>query len=250
MTRVITVSNRKGGVAKTTSAVSLGHGLALLGNQVLLVDTDPQGHVASALGLEQEPGLFNLLVVGRPLREVIRLARPGLWVLPGNQRTRTAEAMLVYEKADYSAVVKAITGKINGKPDYIIIDTQPSGVGFLQEAALWAADMVLIPSAVDYLSGTGIVDLVTKLSEFQARGWPGGIVGVLPTFYDAVTRESQQTLADLSDTYGEIVMQPIHRATVLRECAAEGVTIWEFNGGSRAREEYARVLYALMEVKV
>ena len=71
---------------------------------------------------------------------------------------------------------------------------------------------------------------------------------MLPTFYDAVTRESQQTLADLQATYGSNVLEPIHRATILRECAAEGVTIWERNGGSRAGEEYARVLYTLMEV--
>ena len=62
MTKVITVSNRKGGVGKTTTAVSLGHGLALKGKSVLLVDVDPQGHIAPALGLEQEPGLFDLLV--------------------------------------------------------------------------------------------------------------------------------------------------------------------------------------------
>jgi chromosome partitioning protein len=76
MPTVITVSNRKGGVAKTTTTVTLGHGLTLKGKFVLLVDVDPQGHIAPALGLEQEPGLFNLLVVGRTLREVIRLARP------------------------------------------------------------------------------------------------------------------------------------------------------------------------------
>ena len=78
MTKIITVSNRKGGVAKTTTAVSLGHGLALRGKQILLVDTDPQGHVASALGLEQEPGLFDLLVARASLRNVTQEARPRL----------------------------------------------------------------------------------------------------------------------------------------------------------------------------
>jgi len=101
MTTVLTVANRKGGVAKTTTSVNLAHGLALEGKTGMLVDTDPQGHVAPALGLDQEPGLFNILVAGRLLREMVRQARPNLWILPGNQRTGTAEAMLVYEKANY-----------------------------------------------------------------------------------------------------------------------------------------------------
>ena len=100
MSKVITVSNRKGGVGKTTTAVNLGHGLALKGKPVLLVDVDPQGHIAPALGLEQEPGLFDLLVGSRSLRETVRRARENLWIVPGNQRTATAEAMLIYEKAE------------------------------------------------------------------------------------------------------------------------------------------------------
>jgi chromosome partitioning protein len=157
--------------------------------------------------------------------------------------------MLVYEKANYNAVVKAITGEINGRLDYIIVDTQPSGVGFLQEAALWAADLVLIPSAVDYLSGTGIVDLVTKLTEFQAVGWVGGIVGVLPTFYDDVTKESKANLADLKAAFRGMVLEPIHRATILRECMAEGKTVFELAPDSRAAKEYTTLIGKVLNVQ-
>lgn len=246
MTTTIAIANRKGGVGKTTTAVSLAHGLALKGYDVLLIDADPQGQVALSLGMDQEPGLFNLLVAGRPLREVVRLARPNLWLLPGNQRTSTAEAMLVYEKATYDVLKKAIAGSINGKLDYIVMDTAPSGVGFLQESALWAAHLVLIPSAVDYLSGTGLVDLVGKLSEFQAEGWAGGILGVLPTFHDEVTRESKQNMDDLTGAFGDMVLSPIHRATVLRECTAEGKTIFELHPASRAAEEYAALVWTVI----
>ena len=81
MSKFVTVSNRKGGVGKTTTTVTLGHGLALKGKSVLLVDVDPQGHVAPALGLEQEPGLFDLLVAGSSLQNVTRYTRPGLWII-------------------------------------------------------------------------------------------------------------------------------------------------------------------------
>ncbi|MGD8462934.1 MAG: AAA family ATPase, partial [Anaerolineae bacterium] len=98
MPTVITVSNRKGGVAKTTTTVTLGHGLALKGKSVLLVDVDPQGHIAPALGMEQEPGLFDLLVARTSLRNVTRQARPNLFVLPGNVRTATAQTVLTAER--------------------------------------------------------------------------------------------------------------------------------------------------------
>lgn len=247
MTTIITLANKKGGTGKTTSCVNLGHGLALAGRRVLIVDTDPQGHCSLALGLEQEPGLFNALVAGRPLREVVTEGRPDLWVLPSNKRTATAEAMLVYEKADYHALAKAITGRINGGPDYILVDTAPSGVGFLQEAALWLAGLVLIPSAVDYLSGAGIVDLVARLGELNAEGWAGEILGVLPTFHDEQTNESRDNLAGLREAFGALVLDPIHRATVLRECAAVGQTIFELAPRSRAAEEYGALVRRVLD---
>ena len=91
--RIIAVANRKGGVGKTTTCVSLGHGLALKGYNVLLVDVDPQGHVATALGMNPEAGLFDLLVGGARLVNVTRRARERLWVVPGNARTGTAQTV-------------------------------------------------------------------------------------------------------------------------------------------------------------
>ena len=217
---VITVSNRKGGVGKTTTAVSLGHGLALKGKSVLLVDVDPQGHIAPALGLDQEPGLFDLLVGSRSLEETVRRARENLWIVPGNQRTATAETMLIYEKAEPDTLRKVLGGNASRGPEYIVFDTAPS-VGRLQEFALWISDLILIPSAVDFLSSAGIANLVNELLEFKnEKGWRGRLLGVLPTFYDEVTRESKSNLSELRDAFGDLVLPPLHRATVLRECAA------------------------------
>jgi len=103
MTRVLAIANQKGGVGKTTTAVNLGHALSLSGRSVLIVDADPQGQVATFLGLRQEPCLFDLLVSGRPLPEVIRSAtvnnheRPELTVIPGDKRTATAQTVLAAE---------------------------------------------------------------------------------------------------------------------------------------------------------
>lgn len=247
MTKVVTVANQKGGVAKTTTVITLGHGLALKGKSVLLVDVDPQGHVAPALGMEQEAGLFDLLVSKRPLRDVTRQARKNLWVVSGNKRTGTAQALLIWEQAGIDALSEALDGQINGGPDYIILDTAPS-VGGLQEMALWMADLVVIPTAVDFLASTGVAGLVDSLNKLKAKhGWAGTVLGILPTFYDEVTKESQANLDELKAAFGDLVLPPIHRATVLRECAAEGKTVFELAPRSRAAEEYAALVWKVTD---
>lgn len=247
MPKVIAVANRKGGVGKTTSVVTLGHGLALQGKSVLLVDVDPQGHVATALGLEQEPGLFDLLVVpGTLLRNVTRQARDRLWIVPGNARTATAQTVLIAEGKDDLTLARAIKGSVNGALDFLVLDTAPS-VGRLQEMALAMSDLVIVPSAVDFLSSAGISDLVGELADL--KDWGGRLLGVLPTFHDEVTRESQTNYADLQRAFGDLVLSPIHRATVLRECAAVGQTVFEYAPTSRAAKEYADLVWSVLDAK-
>lgn len=243
---IIAISNQKGGVGKTTTAVTLAHGLALKGKQVLLVDLDPQGHSAIALGLSAEPGIFQWLVAERPIVEALRKARENLHVLPGDIQTSYAQLLIGAQQRGIDYLQQKLKPLMRNGLDYILMDTSPS-VGGMQERALFAANLVIVPTAVDYLSADAVASTMNTMQRNVEHGWNGKAL-VLPTFYDAVTTESQQTLADLRETYGEIVLQPIHRATLLRECAAEGVTIWERDGDSRAGKEYARVLYALLEV--
>jgi chromosome partitioning protein len=239
--KTICISNQKGGVGKTTTAANLAHGLALRGRHVLLVDVDPQGSLASILGVDQGPGLFDLLVSRRPLREVSTQAREQLWLIPGNKRTGTAQAMLNYEHADLGTLGAALAGQQNGGPDFVILDTAPS-VSDLQAMAIWAADLVLIPTACDFLAGEGVAALVETMDKLKKRGWAGRLFGVQPTFYDDVTNESKLNLADLRGAFGDLVLEPIHRATVLRRCAAEGQTIFEVDPKSRAAVEYSRLV--------
>ncbi len=122
--------------------------------------------------------------------------------------------------------------------DYIIFDTSPY-VGGLQERAAWAADLVIVPVATEFSSIDSLVKTITMLTSMSSdKGWKGGILGILPTFYDDQTRESRSSLEDLKHQYQNLVLSPIHRATVLRECWAEGQTIFEKDLGSRAAKEY------------
>ena len=248
--KVITVANQKGGVGKTTTAVTLAHGLGLKGHQMLLLDLDPQGQCASALGLLQEPGVFNLLVGGQTLADVTRTTgRTNLVLIPGDKRTATAQIVLNAEGSDVQVIRKALTPTLRNGLDMVIIDTAPS-VGGLQEAGLFAADLVVIPTAVDYLATEGVANVIKTLRSLEEKqGWRGAILGILPTFHDEVTKESAATLADLQETFDDLVLAPNHRATVLRECVSEGVTIWEKAPKSRAAQEYARLVWEVNDVK-
>ena len=253
---IVAVANQKGGVGKTTTAVTLAHGLAIQGKEVLLLDLDPQGQCASALGLVQEPGVFNLLVGDQTLPDVTRsTGRPHLTLIPGNKRTATAQLVLNAEGFEINIIRDALRSvlrhssgqALQGKLDFVVIDTAPS-VGGLQEAALFAADLVIIPTAVDYLATEGVVKVMETIEALtEKHAWAGSVLGILPTFYDDVTRESRQTLEDLRCTFGDVILSPIHRATILRECGAEGKTIWEMAADSRPAKEYADLIWRVSD---
>lgn len=242
--RIITIGNQKGGVGKTTLTVTLAHGLSLLGKRVLIVDTDPQGQAATFLGLRQESGLFDLLVSRRPLGDVLRSAaidgypRDGLAMVPGDKRTATAQTVLMVEGGPVHECLATALARADA--DYIIFDTSPS-VGALQEAALYASDWLIAPVAVDYPATEGLAGIITTLQAVNGKGGGCKLFAVVPTMFDT-TNESRDTLKQIRGNLGDVVTEPIHRAAIMRECAAEGVTIWEKAPKSRAGAEYARLV--------
>jgi chromosome partitioning protein len=244
MSWIITIANQKGGVGKTTTAANLAHGLVLEGRKVLLVDLDPQGQCATILGLRPESGAFHLLVSEIPHKQIVRMTdRENLYVIMGDKKTATAQTVLSVQRTPITFARDKLLPILNEDGfDYIVIDTSPS-VGELQEQALWASQGVLVPCATDYLATDGVFSINATLQKLHAEhNWNGRILGILPTFYDEVTRESRATVLDLQKQFGGLVLTPIHRATVLRECAVEGKTIFELDKTSRAADEYRRLV--------
>jgi chromosome partitioning protein len=235
----IVIANQKGGVGKTTSATSLAHGLALRSRRVLLVDFDPQGQCATALGINQEAGVFNALVNTRSdIHQWVRETnRTGLSLLPGDRSTATAQIVINAENRPIDSI-RQLFKPLGREHDYIIFDTAPS-VGGIQERAIFAADMVLIPTATEFLALDGLAQMMELLSALREKhNWSGKLAGILPTFYDEQTSESREALTELKTHFNESVLPPIHRATILRECPAEGKTIFEMSPASRSSREY------------
>jgi chromosome partitioning protein len=238
MTTSITIANQKGGQAKTTTTINLAAWLAENGKKVLIVDNDPQGHCAVALGVRPEPCVFNVLLgLGDPHQWVRETGRPSLFLIPGNRSTATAQSVMTAENRSISAVLDAIAPLI-AEYDYVLFDTAPSAGG-VQERSLYASQYVLLPVATEFLALDGLGQIYETLGQLrQAHKWRGMLLGILPTFYHTNTKESRAALNELKSAFGNSVLASIHDRTVLRECAAEGKTIFEFAPKSDAAKEY------------
>jgi chromosome partitioning protein len=253
-TKVICIANQKGGVGKTTTAVTLAHGLALKGKGVLLIDLDPQGQSATALGRSPEPGVFYLLTMGTSPQEstfvqswVRCSGREGLSLYPGDQQTMAAQTVLNAQNQPICSIRTAIKPFLKEGLHYIIFDTAPS-VGGIQERAVWASNLVIVPTATEFLSADGLSKLIRMMSVLQQKKrWSGALLGILPTFFDEQTRESKATMESLQARFGGSLLPPIHRATILRECAASGQTIFETDPTSRAAAEYQALVQLAMK---
>jgi len=247
MSKNIIVGNQKGGVGKTTTAVNLGHGLALQGKKVLLIDLDPQGQCAVLLNQKQENNIVRLLITKDNPKGLIReTGRDNLFFIPGDRDTSIAQ--LALQNKPINELYTALD-PIQAKYDYIIFDTAPS-LGDLQAQAIWAADLLLIPTACDFLSSEGVIKfLETAKGVRELHKAEHKLLGILPTFYDTTTKETKAVIDDLEKNFNNSVMDPIHRATVLRECAAYGKTIFEIEPGGRAAQEYQAVVDLTLEEK-
>ena len=254
-TKVIAVSNQKGGVGKTTTTVNLAAGLAAKGHHVLIVDLDPQGQCAITLGLKPEQGAFYLLTMGPGqsettyIRQYVRnTGREGLWLLAGDQSTMAAQTILNAENRPVSCIRESINRFTKNGLSYIIFDTAPS-VGGIQERAIWAADLVVIPTSTEYLSTDSVRKIVDMMLLLQnQKGWKGALLGVLPTFFHDQLREHRASMEDLKNGFGKHVLPPIHRSTTLSECPGESKTIFEKDPKSRPAQEYQALVERVLKL--
>lgn len=241
---ILAIINFKGGVGKTTTAVTLAHLFAMCGQRVLLVDCDAQGHAGYALGVKRAPGLWNLLTKAPNAQpqDVLCTARYNLDLIPNEVNKGSALkdwlSVQVYRETLLARALRPLAKDY----DLIILDAGPS-YDVLATNVIHAADGYLVPVAVDTLALAGLTDFVNTISkhrEFIGRGLD--LVGVVPTLYDARTRESSHNLASLFDKFGDLVTPPVPRDVKAREAPAYGKTLLEYAPYSSAAGAYYLVM--------
>jgi chromosome partitioning protein len=226
--KIIAFANQKGGVGKTTTAVTLAHGLALQGYRTLLVDLDPQGHIAFSLGIEKSSGFYRLICLEEPLNKVVVSARPNLDIIPGDKQTEKVKRYITL--SDFrETVLSDLLHKSNY--NFILIDMAPS-LDVLHVNGLVACDWVVIPTRMDAMAVDGVKEVLLTMGEINQRGYPFEGYCILPTFFDRTTRETLTQLQEIVRTFGKRVWPPIPQDTHIRESAAYGKTLWEFAPGT------------------
>lgn len=242
MGKVIAISNQKGGVGKTTSAVSLASELALMGKRVLLIDFDPQGSATSGLGIElQEEGndLFDVFFGRATLAGIIKASKiDGLLVAPSSQDLVGLEIELG-RTAGRELILKSELKLLRTSHDYVLIDCPPSS-GLLTLNALGAADSILIPLQAEYYALEGLSALIKTVEFVQQTFNPDlKLLGVFMTMFDARTNLSNQVEAEARNFFHDLMFKTrIPRNIKLSECPSHGVPICLYDPSSAGAVAY------------
>ncbi|RLT35859.1 MAG: ParA family protein [Chloroflexi bacterium] len=249
MSLVFAVVNQKGGVGKTTTAVSLGAALAGRGQRTLLIDADPQANATTALGQRQGEagGLYEALVDERSLdAAIVGTSVVGLWLVPTTPHLAGAEVELVSVMAREFRM-KRILDPLRDRFDIILIDCPPS-LGLLTVNALAAADEVIIPVQCEYLALEGLGHLSHTIRLVQANLNPAlHIRGIVLTMFDGRTNLARQVEEEVRRHFDNTFRAVIPRSVRLSEAPSHGEPIQVYDPrspGAQAYDELADELLA------
>jgi chromosome partitioning protein len=245
LSRVIAISNQKGGVGKTTTAVNLGASLAVAEQRTLVIDCDPQANTTSALGFPKDPArrtLYQSLILDEPIeRIVLRTQVEALDIIPSDKNLVGASVELVsMDNREYR--LRAVLQQVRENYSFVLIDSPPA-LDLLTLNALAASDSVLVPIQCEYLALEGVSELLDTLMRLRRTINPLlAIEGILLTMYDDRTTLSKQVAADLRSFFGTQVFESvIPRNVRLAEAPSHGKPVIFYDIHSKGAESYIQL---------
>ncbi len=244
-TRVLTVSNQKGGVGKTTTAVNIASALAGMGGKVLVIDLDPQGNASTALGVPHSAevsSVYDVLIDELPLADIVQQSPedPNLFCAPSTIHLAGAEIELVAQVAREHRLRRALDVYLTEHPmDFVIIDCPPS-LGLLTINAFTAATEVFIPIQCEYYALEGLSQLLGSIQMIQKHLNPVlHLSTILLTMFDGRTRLAQQVAEEVRTHFPEQVLETvIPRSVRVSEAPSFGQTVIAYDAQSAGAIAY------------
>ncbi len=250
MAKIVSFSNQKGGVGKTTSCVNLAAQIANKGKKVLLVDMDPQGNATSGLGISKakiRKTVYEVIIGQCDIKDaLLKTSFKNLWIVPATIELAGAELEL-HELDESLDFAKIAFDSVKDDFDYIFIDCPPS-LGMLTVKALSVSDGVVIPMQCEFYSLEGMSQLFNTIKKIRQLFNPSlQVVGILLTMYNGRLTLTGQVVAELKKYYADQLFRvPISRTVRLSEAPSYGAPICYHDPYGKGALEYAAVAKELM----
>lgn len=253
--QVITFSNEKGGVGKTTLAIHSAAGMAVRGKRVLIIDADAQGNATVNMGLEEEPGFYDLLVRGKSWQDVLRVIPPEAYE-PPNQKSKgllavlpsNTETQFIAQKIDDAFLMLRRLMELQDQIDLVVFDTSPTP-SLLHSTLYLASNGIVYPTLCEALSLRGLVKTIAARHKFarirqQHIGKPLEVIGIVPNMYRGKTVEHSENLRELQNDpeVGHYVWEPLALSIAWSEASTLRRPVWNIDPNSAASRQAWRMV--------